>query len=160
DSPRESAALRHDRDREDDDVCARPRPRAARHAGHPESRPRGSAWRLPAGRAGRRHCQEFAVSDATVRRGRPRENRGDYREGAGRGARRRWRSAMSVTKTALPRRTVLRGLGATLSLPLLDAMVPALTAEADTPARAIRRFGVFYIPNGVILGDFVPKTVG
>ena len=41
---------------------------------------------------------------------------------------------MIITKKALPRRTFLRGLGATLALPLLDAMVPALTALADTPA--------------------------
>ena len=42
---------------------------------------------------------------------------------------------MIVTKAALPRRTFLRGAGTTLALPLLDAMVPALTALAQTPAR-------------------------
>ena len=42
---------------------------------------------------------------------------------------------MIVTKKALPRRTFLRGVGATLALPLLDAMIPALTALAETPAK-------------------------
>jgi hypothetical protein len=53
---------------------------------------------------------------------------------------------MIVTKKALPRRTFLRGVGATLALPLLDAMVPALSA---TGARAPRRLGFVYLPNGV-----------
>ena len=44
---------------------------------------------------------------------------------------------MTITKRALPRRTVLRGMGATVALPLLDAMVPAATALAQTPARPI-----------------------
>ena len=56
---------------------------------------------------------------------------------------------MFLTKTHLPRRTFLRGMGATLALPLLDAMVPAMTAQAQTAARAIRRLGFVYMPNGV-----------
>ena len=56
---------------------------------------------------------------------------------------------MFVTKMALPRRTFLRGMGATLALPLLDAMVPALTAQSRTAARPIRRLGFVYMPNGV-----------
>ena len=48
---------------------------------------------------------------------------------------------MFIFKTALPRRTVLRGMGATLALPLLEAMVPALTATRRRPRtrRAVRR---------------------
>ena len=46
---------------------------------------------------------------------------------------------MVITKKALPRRTFLRGMGATLALPLLDAMVPALSAIARTPAQPLRR---------------------
>ena len=46
---------------------------------------------------------------------------------------------MIITKKALPRRTVLRGIGATLALPLLDGMVPALSAIRQTPARGMRR---------------------
>lgn len=55
---------------------------------------------------------------------------------------------MIITKKALPRRTVLRGIGATLALPLLDSMVPALSAVANTPLRPVRRLGFVYIPNG------------
>jgi hypothetical protein len=58
---------------------------------------------------------------------------------------------MFITRMSLPRRTFLRGLGATLSLPLLDAMVPALTALAATPARTVRRLGFIYLPNGVAM---------
>ena len=56
---------------------------------------------------------------------------------------------MFITKKALPRRTFLRGVGATLGLPLLDAMVPALTAMAQTAANPVRRLGFIYLPNGV-----------
>ena len=52
---------------------------------------------------------------------------------------------MIITKKAIPRRTMLRGIGATLALPLLDGMVPALTALQQTAARPITRFGVMYI---------------
>jgi len=67
---------------------------------------------------------------------------------------------MIVTKKAISRRTVLRGLGTTLALPLLDAMVPALTATAETPAKAVPRLGVVYHPNGVIYESWLPKGVG
>ena len=53
---------------------------------------------------------------------------------------------MIITKKALPRRTFLRGVGATLALPLLDAMIPSMTALAATPARPVRRLGFVYIP--------------
>ena len=67
---------------------------------------------------------------------------------------------MFITKTHLPRRTVLRGLGATLALPLLDGMVPALTALQNTAAAPIKRFGVFYVPNGMSMPYWFPKTEG
>jgi hypothetical protein len=67
---------------------------------------------------------------------------------------------MIVTKKAVSRRTVLRGIGAAVSLPLLDAMVPALTATAQTPAKAVRRLGVIYHPNGVIYPKWVPNGTG
>jgi len=54
-----------------------------------------------------------------------------------------------ITKRALPRRTFLRGAGVALALPLLDAMVPALSALADTPAAVASRLGFIYMPNGV-----------
>ena len=61
------------------------------------------------------------------------------------------RRRMFVTKKALPRRTFLRGAGAALGLPLLDAMVPALSALAQTAARPVRRLGFVYLPNGVAM---------
>src|SRR5215207_5667917 len=67
---------------------------------------------------------------------------------------------MIITKKQLPRRMVLRGLGATLALPLLDSMVPALTALSKTAAAPVRRFGVFYVPNGMSMGYWFPKTPG
>ena len=67
---------------------------------------------------------------------------------------------MIITKMHLSRRTMLRGLGTVLALPLLDAMVPALTAVARTAAAPVRRFGVFYVPNGMSMPYWVPKTEG
>ncbi len=55
---------------------------------------------------------------------------------------------MIIAKKSLPRRTFLRGMGATLALPLLDAMVPSLTALARTPAHPVRRLGFVYMPMG------------
>ena len=67
---------------------------------------------------------------------------------------------MIITRKAIPRRTVLRGLGAALALPLLDGMVPALSAIRNTPARGMRRFGVVYVPNGMAMEYWTPKGVG
>jgi hypothetical protein len=67
---------------------------------------------------------------------------------------------MIVTKKAISRRTVLRGLGTTVALPLLDAMVPALTALQKTPAAPVPRLGVVYHPNGVIYENWLPKSAG
>lgn len=61
-----------------------------------------------------------------------------------------------VTGTHLPRRAVLRGLGVSLALPLLDCMVPAFAAT-PTP---IRRFGAFYVPMGMDMARFVPRKEG
>lgn len=55
---------------------------------------------------------------------------------------------MIITRQALPRRTFLRGVGATLALPLLDAMIPAATAATRTAARPIRRLGYVFMPMG------------
>ena len=67
---------------------------------------------------------------------------------------------MIITRRSLPRRTVLRGLGATLALPLLDAMVPALSATAQTAANPVPRLGFFYGPNGMFLRNFHPAGDG
>src|SRR5437773_580659 len=60
----------------------------------------------------------------------------------------------------LSRRTVLRGLGAVLALPVLDSMIPALTAITKTAGAPIRRLGVFYVPNGMSLPSWIPKAEG
>lgn len=67
---------------------------------------------------------------------------------------------MIITKKAIPRRTVLRGIGASLALPLLDGMVPALTAMQNTPARAVKRLGIVYHPNGIVPAGWLPKGTG
>jgi hypothetical protein len=67
---------------------------------------------------------------------------------------------MFISKLSLPRRTFLRGLGAAVALPFLDAMVPALTPLAAAEAAPRLRFGAIYIPNGTIVDDFFPKEAG
>jgi len=61
-----------------------------------------------------------------------------------------------ITKKVLHRRTFLRGLGTTLALPLLDAMVPALSAAP----KSVPRLGFIYIANGVIQDQWIPTTTG
>jgi Protein of unknown function (DUF1552) len=67
---------------------------------------------------------------------------------------------MFITKQSLSRRTVLRGMGATIALPFLDSMVPALTAQARTAAAPVRRFGAIFVPLGERPGFWAPTTVG
>ena len=67
---------------------------------------------------------------------------------------------MLITKKSLPRRVFLRGMGATLALPLLDAMVPAASALTQTLAGTARRFGVVYVPNGMIMRSWTPEHEG
>jgi hypothetical protein len=64
---------------------------------------------------------------------------------------------MIITKKALPRRTFLKGLQATLALPLLDAMIPAATALAQTAARPVRRLGFVYVPMGCDHARWTPS---
>jgi len=65
---------------------------------------------------------------------------------------------MIITKTALPRRTFLRGAGVALALPLLDAMIPAFSKAAGTSP--VRRLGFVYIPMGCNWFQWFPKDVG
>ena len=65
---------------------------------------------------------------------------------------------MIITKKALPRRTFLRGIGASVALPLLDAMVPAMTAQASTPASPVRRLGFVYMPMGSNIAEWTPRS--
>lgn len=67
---------------------------------------------------------------------------------------------MIITKKALPRRTVLRGLGTAVALPLLDGMVPSLTALARTAAAPTPRLGFVYVPHGAVMNNWTPATEG
>jgi hypothetical protein len=67
---------------------------------------------------------------------------------------------MIITKKALHRRTFLRGAGATLALPLLDSMIPAMAASRSTDARAAVRMGFVYVPNGIIQKNWLPSAEG
>ncbi|NBQ58759.1 MAG: DUF1552 domain-containing protein [Opitutaceae bacterium] len=62
-----------------------------------------------------------------------------------------------VSKKALPRRTFLRGMGAALSLPLLDAMIPAATAATKTAALPVRRLGYVFMPMGCDQSRWTPR---
>ena len=67
---------------------------------------------------------------------------------------------MFLTKKHLSRRTVLKGAGATIALPLLDAMIPAGTALAATAAAPSARLGFVYFPHGALQDEWQPKIVG
>ena len=65
---------------------------------------------------------------------------------------------MMITKKSINRRVVLRGLGASLALPLLDSMVPAFAASRKTPS--VRRLGIHYVPNGMAMKSWTPTSDG
>jgi hypothetical protein len=67
---------------------------------------------------------------------------------------------MFLTKKHLSRRTVLKGAGAAIGLPLLDAMIPAGTALADTAAAVKPRLGFVYFPHGAVQKYWTPTAVG
>ncbi|MET0291523.1 MAG: DUF1552 domain-containing protein, partial [Steroidobacteraceae bacterium] len=67
---------------------------------------------------------------------------------------------MFLTQKHLSRRTLLRGAGASIALPLLDAMIPAATALANTAAAVKPRTGFIYIPHGAVEQYWVPKETG
>ena len=65
---------------------------------------------------------------------------------------------MMIFKKAIPRRTFLKGVGATLALPLLDGMVPAMAAVGDS--QRVNRLSFVYVPNGIIMDKWTPATEG
>ena len=65
-----------------------------------------------------------------------------------------------LTRRPLARRTVLRGLGATVGLPLLDAMLPAFSLRAQAASRPAHRFQAFYVPNGMAMEYWTPRAEG
>src|SRR5438876_11736600 len=67
---------------------------------------------------------------------------------------------MAFLTKSLPRRTVLRGLGTTVALPFLEAMVPAFSVRGSAAAKPVHRFQTFYVPNGMAMEYWVPKGEG
>jgi hypothetical protein len=67
---------------------------------------------------------------------------------------------MIITKKAIPRRTVLRGLGATVALPFLDGMVPAFAASRSAVAKPRTRLGLVYVPHGAVMNNWTPAAEG
>ena len=67
---------------------------------------------------------------------------------------------MILTRKSLSRRTLLRGVGSALALPMLDAMAPALAAPARSGGPAPLRMAFLYVPNGIIMKDWTPKSEG
>src|SRR5262249_56596556 len=106
--------------------------RVLRRAGNSQDRARCARRPLPFLEADRGHCRKHSLSDEDL--------------------------PVIITKKALPRRTFLKGAGTALALPLLDAMVPSLTALADTPADPgrLRRLGFVYIPMGCDISRWTP----
>src|SRR5438105_10844743 len=132
---RAERAVRESRHGEADDVCDRPRDDVRRCADHSRDRAHSGGRQLPMVVDHRRYRQKHAVSDEEV-------------------------AVMIVTRKHLSRRTMLRGMGAGVALPLLDSMVPAMTALGQTAAAPVRRLGVFYVPNGMSMPYWWPKTEG
>ena len=67
---------------------------------------------------------------------------------------------MFITKKHLTRRTVLRGMGTAIALPLLDAMIPARTALAQTAAKPTLHLGFIYFPHGAVQAKWTPTGTG
>src|SRR6516164_9665190 len=65
-----------------------------------------------------------------------------------------------ITRKHLPRRTFLRGAGATLALPLLDSMLPAQTPLSKTAATPKTRLGCIYVPHGATMYKWTPEKEG
>ena len=65
---------------------------------------------------------------------------------------------MFNTKKHLTRRAVLKGLGVTMGLPLLDAMIPAGTALAQTAAKTTPHVGFIYFPHGAVMNQWTPTS--
>src|SRR6185503_15215675 len=126
--------------READDLCARAGPRRSRHAGRPPHRRRRRARSRSVLCAGAGHRHQRAVPDACSRR------TGGCEE-----------IRMFISGISLPRRTFLRGMGAAVGLPFLEAMLPAFKASA---APATPRFGAVFVPNGAIVEQWIPQTAG
>ena len=68
---------------------------------------------------------------------------------------------MIITRKSLSRRSILKGLGAAIALPVLDAMTPALSAASKVTGSVVpRRMAFLYVPNGIIMDQYTPATAG
>jgi hypothetical protein len=67
---------------------------------------------------------------------------------------------MIITGAHLPRRTILRGVGASIALPFLDAMVPPLAATRASAAQPVKRLGIVYLPMGMNMAKYTPLSEG
>jgi len=67
---------------------------------------------------------------------------------------------MIISRKRLPRRTFLRGMGTVIAIPMLDAMVPAIARGRDLSSGTPVRLAFAYVPNGIVMKDWTPKTVG
>jgi hypothetical protein len=67
---------------------------------------------------------------------------------------------MMIFKKVIPRRRFLRGVGASLALPLLDGMVPAFASTLKTPGNPVSRLSYVYVPNGIMMDKWTPATEG
>ena len=127
----QAGRVRRHHDREDADLRARPRARILRHAGRAVDRARRRPQRLPLHVHRARRRQEHAVPDESERSSRARSHVRRLVDPKAQESR-----DVRSARRSLPRRTFLRGMGVTLALPLLDAMVPAMTAQSRTARRA------------------------
>src|SRR6185436_16340149 len=122
------------------------------YARRPADREKGGAERLSRRVDCHGHRRERAVPDADQAGARRnRQQRRTSESGVD----------MIITKKHLSRRTFIRGtFGAAVALPLLESMVPALTAQSRTAASAPFRFGAIYMPNGVFPDTWHPEAAG
>src|SRR6185503_10550458 len=131
---------------------AGPRRRDRRHAAGAVDRPPGCAREVPVLVARAGHRQESRIPDEYEARG--------TRRTAARIAITETDAIMFISKKAIPRRTVLKGAGAALALPFLEAMVPARTTLAQSKAAAPPRFVGLFVPHGGAPGYWIPEKVG
>src|SRR6185369_4249619 len=112
--------------------------------------------------ARRRHRREPCIPDASIPDHRECAAASRPSDAAGRAHRRGQDevTAVFITRKCISRRTALKGMGVSLSLPFLTAMVPAATALAKTAAAPKPRLGFFYFPHGAIMEKWTPAKNG
>src|SRR4029079_6160486 len=150
--------------RKPDDLCAGSQSRLSRHADPPPHRPRREGRQLSIQVHRPRHCLERCVPQERSRarcRARAGEAAGQQRVREAHFNQHRRSAVMSfLSGKHLSRRTVLKGAGATIALPLLDAMIPAGTAFAQTLASSTTRLGFVYFPHGALQDQWQPTKTG